>query len=211
MDDDFSDLFSDLDAPTESARPARASKLDRVEIEDSEGLRAIVEAELETELFETDDFGTTVEGEIVISYDAASGQDVIDAARRANRSAMSSLRSDDPDWTSRFDAIVAESCRIARLEDLRVGILQLRATAETVESERDSAETIECYDGDHVLTDVGEIPFYGIQLGDTVKADEDKFTVTRIQGFEHGHRMTLRHWSGNECKTTSVEAYRVVR
>ncbi len=206
--DDFSDLFETLDAPTESARPARASKLDRVEIEDSEGLRAIVEAELETELFETDDFGTTVESEIVISYDASSGQDVIDAARSANRSAMSSLRSDDPDWTSRFDAIVAESCRIARLEDLRVGILQLRATAE---AECDSAETIECHDGDHVLTDVGEVPFYGIRLGDTVKAHEDKFTVTRIQGFEHGHRMTLRHWSGNECKTTSVEAYRVVR
>lgn len=205
MDDDFSNLFEDLDTPTESARPARASKLDRVEIEDSEGLRAIVEAER----FETDDFGIIVENEIVVAYDAASGQDVIDAARRAND--MTSLRSDDPDWTSRFDAIVAESCRIARLEDLRVGILQLRATAETVESERDSAETIECYDGDHVLTDVGEIPFYGIQLGDTVKADEDKFTVTRIQGFEHGHRMTLRHWSGNECKTTSVEAYRVVR
>ncbi len=208
MDDDFSDLFETLDAPTESARPARASKLDRVEIEDSEGLRAIVETELETELFETDDFGTTVEGEIVISYDAASGQDVIDAARRANRSAMTSLRSDDPDWTSRFDAIVAESCRIARLEDLRFGIVQLRAA---VEADRDSAEIIECHDGDHVLTDVGEVPFYGIRLGDTVKADEDKFTVTRIQGFEHGHRMTLRHRSGNECRTTSVEAYRVVR
>lgn len=118
VDDDFSDLFETLDAPTESARPARASKLDRVEIEDSEGLRAIVEAELETERFETDDFGTIFEGEIVISYDAASGRDIIDAAHEAYRIQASSLRSYDDDWQAKYDALCIESDRLDRLEDL---------------------------------------------------------------------------------------------
>ncbi len=124
MDDDFTGLFDDLDGPTESERPARKSRLDEIEIDDSEGLRAIVEAEC--------------------------------------------------------------------------------------------AEIIECYDGDHVLTDVDEVPVYGIKTGDRVesKPGHSPFgtpTVKRVQQFTHGHRLTVEHDSGDIFYTTSVEAFQVVR
>lgn len=198
VDNDFSDLygidFDDLDGPTESERPARKSRLDEIEIDDSEGLRAIVEAEC-------------AENDIVISYDDEFGHDYIDAAHRAYMVQSSNLLNNDPDWDSKFRSLELESKRIGRLADRIVRIRRIR-------NERDSVETIECHDGDHVLTDVAEVPVYDIKVGDHIIGRRDMChsgTVRRTQAFSHGHRLTVEHESGNVFYTTSVEAFRVVR